>query len=81
MGIMVGDHDTSIGHDSSYSSLYRISEFFIHPDFNSDTNANDIALVKSQKPLTFSKGVQAACLPFQFTNMSLVSRNVQAVGW
>lgn len=81
MGLIVGEHDTSIGSDSPYTKLERIKEFLIHPKFDEETNANDIALIKTVNPLTFTKGVQPACLPFKFTSKSFIGKNVQAVGW
>jgi hypothetical protein len=81
IGVIVGEHDTSRGDDSTYTSLLRIAHLLIHPKYNSITNANDIALVRFREPLKFNKGVQPACLPFKFMSESFVSRNVQAVGW
>lgn len=81
MGMVVGEHDITTGRDSPYTKLIRISEFLNHPQFNSDTNANDIALVKTITPMTFTKGVQPVCLPFRFTRESFIGRVVQAVGW
>lgn len=81
IGLIVGEHDTTQGSDSPYTKLERIKEFLIHPNFDEETNANDIALVKTVNPLTFTKGVQPACLPFKFTSKSFIGKNVQAVGW
>lgn len=81
IGISVGEHDVKKDSDSPYSKLLRISQFLIHPSFDIETNAHDIAIVKISTPLTFTKGVQPACLPFQFKTTSFVSRNVHAVGW
>lgn len=77
----MGEHDTSIGSDSPYTKLERIQEFLIHPHFDFDTNANDIALIRLANPLTFSKGIQPACLPFRFMSESFIGKTVQAVGW
>ncbi len=77
----MGEHDITTGSDSSYTKLIKLSEFIVHPQFNSKTNANDIALVKTITSLTFTKGVQPACLPFRFKKDSYVGRVVQAVGW
>jgi hypothetical protein len=81
LGIIVGEHDTERGSDSPYTILERISAFVIHAGFNARTNEHDIALVKIATPLTFNKGVQPVCLPFGLQSTSLVSKNVQAVGW
>ncbi|KAG5674162.1 hypothetical protein PVAND_004146 [Polypedilum vanderplanki] len=81
LGLIVGEHDTEKGSDSNFTLLVRISQFILHTGFNQRTNENDIALVKLATQLTFNNGIQAACLPFKFINIPLVSHNVQAVGW
>lgn len=57
LGVVVGEHDTKVGRDSPYTQLIRVGEFVNHPQFNADTNANDIALIRTIKPMAFTKGV------------------------
>jgi len=40
-----------------------VAKTTLHPSYNSDTSANDIAILKLQKPLQFNRYVQPACLP------------------
>lgn len=81
MALLIGEHDVSKGNETPYTVLLRIASFKSHPGFNKDTNANDIALIATQKPMTFTRGVQPACLPFRFRGESFVGRMVQGMGW
>jgi secreted trypsin-like serine protease len=40
-----------------------IWKYVIHPDFNSDSVLNDIAILKLTEPVELSKYIQVACLP------------------
>jgi trypsin len=44
--ILVGDHDLRSGSETIWSAAYLAEKYIKHRDFNSDTNANDIALIK-----------------------------------
>jgi hypothetical protein len=81
LGLLVGEHDISKGNETRYTVLLRISQFKTHPQFNSDTKANDIALIRTATPMTFTQGVQPACLPFKFKGESFVNSLVQVLGW
>ena len=37
--------------------------FIKHPDYNTDTLKNDIALLKLEKPVQFNDKIQPVCLP------------------
>lgn len=50
------------------SDWYRIDEVIIHEDYNEETNANDLALLRTERPIEFvqdAKGyrVNSICLP------------------
>jgi trypsin len=79
--ISVGEHDQTTGSDSQFTAQLRVAQMIIHPQYNASINENDIALMRPERDFTFSKGVHAACLPFQFIGESFVSRSVQALGW
>jgi hypothetical protein len=81
LALVVGEHDVTKGNETPYTVLLRIASFTSHPSFNQDTNANDIALIATQTPMTFNRGVQPACLPFKFRGKSLVGSSVQGMGW
>ncbi|KAI4589605.1 hypothetical protein MJG53_000654 [Ovis ammon polii x Ovis aries] len=46
-----------------YGSGYRVAKVISHPNYDSKTKNNDIALMKLQKPLTFNDKVKPVCLP------------------
>lgn len=41
----------------------RAERIFLHPDWNSRTLANDLAIVRLTKPIEFNRYAQPACLP------------------
>lgn len=81
MGLLVGEHDITKGSESPYTVLLRISEFKAHPQFDSSAKVNDIALIRTASPMTFTQGVQPVCLPFKYKSESFVNRMVQVLGW
>uniref|UniRef100_A0A670JF83 Acrosin n=1 Tax=Podarcis muralis TaxID=64176 RepID=A0A670JF83_PODMU len=59
--IVVGATDLSkLPDDVQIRSVHKV---LLHQDYNPRTEANDIALIKLEKPVTFSDYVQPACLP------------------
>lgn len=46
-----------------YGSGYRVAKAIPHPDYDSNTKNNDIALMKLQTPLPLSDRVRPVCLP------------------
>ena len=43
--------------------VITLSKIFIHPQYNSKTIDNDIALVKLSKPVKYTKYIRPACIP------------------
>jgi hypothetical protein len=81
LGLVVGEHDITKGNETPYTVLLRISQFKSHPQFDRDSKANDIALVRTSETMTFTRGVQPVCLPFKFRRESFINRMVQVLGW
>ncbi|XP_015596057.1 venom serine protease 34 isoform X2 [Cephus cinctus] len=81
LGVLVGDHDISTGSDTNASSLHRVSSFTVHPQYNADTQANDIGIVTVIDTIVFTLEVGPACLPFQQASNSFANSNVQVLGW
>jgi len=48
-----------------------IGQIFSHPGWNSATLANDIAIVKLSRRVTFDRNVQSACLPYNYQGKNL----------
>jgi hypothetical protein len=43
--LIVGEYDTKLGNDTNTTALYRLRQIIIHPNFDTQTLVNDIALV------------------------------------
>ena len=50
----------------SKSVKIRIDKLIIHPQWSSYTMANDVAIIKLSRPLTFGKTIQPMCLPSKY---------------
>lgn len=46
-----------------YGSGHRVEKVIAHPNYDSKTKNNDVALLKLQTPLTFNDRVKPVCLP------------------
>lgn len=79
--LIVGEHDRSTTSDTSFTAKYAISAFIPHGGFTASTNANDIALVRTNTEMIFNIGVHAVCLPFRMQTASFVGSIVTATGW
>lgn len=66
--VLAGDHDTSRGNDTKYSSTYRIEKYFKHElyDTLSGSQNNDIALAKTSEYMRYKRGVGPVCLPYAY---------------
>ncbi|XP_003700816.2 venom serine protease 34-like isoform X1 [Megachile rotundata] len=80
-GVLVGDHDISIGNDTNAAVLHKVIQFLIHPDYRSRGNFNDMALVKTETQIVFNNRVGPACLPFQHQPDTFGGNFVEALGW
>ncbi|XP_069668899.1 venom serine protease-like [Periplaneta americana] len=79
-GVLVGDHDISTGDDTSSAKILLAESFQSHPDYNSDKQMNDIAVIRVDEDIIFSSEVGPACLPFRFPNIN-VGAVVTVLGW
>jgi len=78
--VLVGDWDYKSNTDTPYAALYGVRSCLNHPSFNpnSNANANDIAILYTQKSITFNVAVGPVCLP---STNSFTDSSVEAVGW
>lgn len=68
------------GADTNASRLYTVSRFDIHPLYNNESLENDIAIVTTNSPISFSEKVGPACLPFQHQSDSFAGSYVDLLG-
>ncbi|KAF4518665.1 hypothetical protein B566_EDAN002699 [Ephemera danica] len=61
-------------------TFYPVKQFRLHPDFNIDTMANDIALVRMAKPFKMNESTAPVVLPLQ-GQITPVGSNATVVGW
>lgn len=62
----VGDWKTNMVGETIYEDNYGILKIIKHPQYNPTTYENDIALLQTDRPILFSRGVGPACLPLKF---------------
>lgn len=60
--------------------LYRISAFIPHSEYDNNTYANDIAVVRTERSIEFSKNVGPICLPFRYSTRDFTGDNVVVLG-
>lgn len=53
IALLVGDHDTSIGSETIWAAVYLLQYYKKHNEYNSETNSNDIALMKTRDYIRF----------------------------
>lgn len=71
---------TALGADTASAALYILEHLEIHPYFNSQRQENDIAIVKTQNIIGFSRNVGPVCLPFRYSNYDFTGFTVIALG-
>lgn len=49
--------------DITLRAAYKVQQIISHPDYDTDTKDNDVALMKLETPLSFTDNVQPVCLP------------------
>ena len=75
--ITAGVHNRRLNEPSTRQEK-TIQRIFIHPNWSSDTLANDLAILRFNEPVKFNKYVQPACLPGPDP---LVNSDVILIGW
>jgi len=80
--IRLGDTDISETSDGTHED-FTIGEYIEHPDYESGSEKNDIALIKLSSSVTFRNGLSPACLPDQFKGVSLddLTKRPAIIGW
>merc|ERR1719370_1568981 len=62
MHVIVGEHNYCDGVNEG-GKLIKVKKITLHPDYNSRTIDNDIAVLELAEDLTFTKKIKPACLP------------------
>ncbi|CAF0947221.1 unnamed protein product [Brachionus calyciflorus] len=66
-----------------HGHILRIKSFIQHPNFDSESSLNDIAIIKLEKDVTLNEQIQPACLPKPNVLFYPPNTNIPvfAVGW
>ncbi|CRK95821.1 CLUMA_CG009273, isoform A [Clunio marinus] len=78
---LVGDHDITMGSDTTNTALYKLKGFVKHPEYDQDKKSNDIALAEIDGYIKYNPGVGPACLPYLYKNFIFDGVVLTAVGW
>lgn len=70
-----------VGDDTEDAKLYTVLRFIEHPDYCNETDKNDIGLVQTKLPMTWSRTVGPVCLPFYYSGADFSGVDVIANGW
>ena len=90
MHVIVGEHNVCDGNPQGSPNeggkLIKVKKMTLHPDYNSRTIDNDIAVLELAEDLTFTKKIKPACLPSSETkdysgSASTVSGWGGTIGW
>ncbi|KAL4112622.1 hypothetical protein QTP88_016371 [Uroleucon formosanum] len=76
--VRLGEYDFTTDNETQYID-YRVAAIRLHPDYDHATHANDIALVRMNRPTIYNSFIRPICLPK--TNMEVYSRNAVVAGW
>lgn len=61
--------------------MYFILRFIEHPSYSNVTDLNDIGLVQTVLPMSWSRGVGPVCLPFYYSGSDFSGADVIGTGW
>lgn len=75
--VRLGEYDFTINNETQYID-YRVTDIRIHPDYDHATHANDIAIVKLNRPTIYNSYIRPICLPK--TNMQVYKKNAVVAG-
>lgn len=76
--VRLGEQNLVRQDDSAEPQEYQIASVTAHPSYRSFSNYYDIALIRLNRPVTFSRFVRPACL---WQTSSINSTKAVAIGW
>jgi len=75
--VRLGEYDFTTNNETKYID-YRVTDIRIHPDYDHATHANDIAILRLNKPTVYNSFIRPICLPK--TNMEVYKKNAVVAG-
>lgn len=55
----------STASETPYTRKYEVASAVRHPNYSSEKDINDIAIITVRRPMAFNPGVGPVCLPFK----------------
>ncbi|KAK6635564.1 hypothetical protein RUM44_000816 [Polyplax serrata] len=81
--VRLGDLNLYRDDDGAHPVEIPIADRIIHPGYNPTTFVNDIAILRMEKPVTFTKLIRPVCLPIEpdLRTKDYVNRKPFIAGW
>ncbi|KAJ8676753.1 hypothetical protein QAD02_012540 [Eretmocerus hayati] len=81
MGVLVGEHDVTIGWETNATQLFKVFRYDPHPSYDPNKQDFDIGIITINGFIAFTNEVGPACLPFQHYLDSFGGSVVYMLGW
>ncbi|CAG7723785.1 unnamed protein product [Allacma fusca] len=78
--IVFGEHDRNVTHESP-THYRKIDTIIKHRSFNRANFYNDIAVIRMDKPIRFSRYISPACLPIDLEDEDFDGHRGTVAGW
>lgn len=75
--VRLGEYDFTTNNETQYID-YRLTDIRLHPDYDHATHANDIAIVKLNRPAVYNSFIRPICVAK--TNMEVYKKNAVVAG-
>ncbi|KAG1671569.1 Proclotting enzyme [Nymphon striatum] len=82
--IRLGDHNLESDDDGLKPVEYKVAEVTFHKKFNLKTYLNDIALLRIESTITFTRFIKPVCVPYEasfLTDQDISERKGIVTGW
>ena len=80
--IILGHHDHEGGREHTSGLRVKVQKIILHPQYNSTTVANDIAILVLSKDVPFKDTINPACLPNKGSSLTrFLDKPVTISGW
>lgn len=79
--VVVGDHDVTTATETDATVVHDAQELIINENYDSNTNKNDIGLIKLTKPIEYNANVGPVCLPWNLQDKDLEGKTTTLAGW
>jgi secreted trypsin-like serine protease len=78
--VKAGAHDQTCNNQNCATQV-NVARIILHPQYNSNTLVNDIALIQLATPLTYGTTIQPVCLPAADSSVVMEPNRAWTTGW